>query len=195
MKSRLALAALLALPLALTAMPTAVEYLPGVLNLKHGVRLVDGSVLPAGRYDVQIHYKGWGNAAEFHFFTGGVFKGKTSAEARGFAPSAPAAVGGTGGAEGIKKSEAELKKVDPATQKGDYLKIEDIKGESADAKHKNKIDVQSAASFSWGAAGFRAGALGNDTLSGNGRVKISFDSSNSAAGFSAILPYVEKKGK
>jgi hypothetical protein len=192
MKARLALVAALFLPLGLSAMPTAVEYIPSKISLKQNVKLGDGSVLPAGSYDVQIHYKGFGNTAEFWFFTGGVLKGKTNAEARGFPSTAPAGVAG-------------------GSQAG-FLKLDGIKGESADAKHKDEIDYKeqkaddaalkikmdsfpkvedkssssaaSLQSISWGRPG--------QAVQTGGSVKLSFDSSNSSAGFSATLPLAQK---
>ncbi len=193
MKARLALVAALILPLGLSAMPTAVEFIPSKISLRQNVKLGDGSVLPAGSYDVQIHYKGFGNAAEFWFFTGGVLKGKTNAEARGFPSQAPAVVPGAGQTA---------------------LKLDGIKGESADAKHKDEIEVYkeqkaddgalkikmesfpkvedksssspvSVQSISWGRPG--------QAVQTGGSVKLSFDSSNSSAGFSATLPVVQTK--
>ena len=82
MKLRFALVA--AFVLCLTATASIVYQHPSGVTLTGPVRLTDGHVLAAGPYDVQIHYQGFGNTAEIWFFTGGVFKGKTNAEARGF---------------------------------------------------------------------------------------------------------------
>ena len=198
MKTRLALAVALALPLGVSAMPTAVEYIPSKISLKQNVKLGDGSVLPAGSYDVQVHYKGFGNTAEFWFFTGGVFKGKTNAEARGFPSTAPAGVA-------------------PAGQTA--IKFDGIKGESADHKHKDEIAADghkaddaalkikqesfpktedkwqpagATNAMGWDRSGFKAGSQGTAVPVGQS-VKVSFDSSNSAAGFSATLPVAQKK--
>ncbi len=214
MKSRLALAAALAIPLGLAAMPTAVEYLPATLDLRQGVRLADGSVLPAGHYDVQIHFKGWGTQAIFYFFQHGASKGKLNAEARGFPSSQPVAVGGAGGSDAHKAwTEG---KVDKAYVDKVYLEEADKRKGELEAVDKHKLEIEAAdkhkleasnelankkfvpaggpAAFSWGGAGFQAGGRGTATLTGNS-VKISFDSSNSAAGFSALVPAVMPAGK
>jgi hypothetical protein len=201
MKARLALVAALVLPLGLSAMPTAVEYLPSRISLKQAVKLGDGSVLPAGAYDVQIHYKGFGNAAEFSFFLGGVFKGKTNAEARGFPAAAP---GGVANPYTVKLQNADAKIGDvkgkdtsvdakgtkiyePAEQKGGNAlpKVADHKSQS----------VGAPAAFNWESLGFRKGQKGTIMQASPGMLKLSFDSANSAAGFNAILPYAEKARK
>ncbi|MGA7992519.1 MAG: hypothetical protein WCC53_13860 [Thermoanaerobaculia bacterium] len=219
MKAHLALAAALALPLGLAAMPTAVEYLPaGAVTLKQSVKLGDGSVLPAGPYDVQIHYKGFGNLAEFHFFQGGVFKGKTNAEARGFPSQAPATVNGGGTASlkmGIKGESTEKDHKDWSAYKEqtgykeqiahkDETAMKEVllkdqtgyKEQKTALKYEGKeVPASAGASqaFSWGGRGFDKGLQGSIVPVGRGMVKLLFDSKNSAAGFSAILPYVEKK--
>jgi hypothetical protein len=201
MKVRLALIAALALPLGLSAMPTAVEYLPARLSLPQAVKLADGSVLPAGKYDVQINYKGFGNAAEFVFLQGGAPKGKCPAEARGFPSQAPAGVGG--GSQTVKigdiKGEStekdhkaytvKMQPADPILQKG----VGDPSAAKVFPKVEDKSQVPNATqAFSWGAHGFNAGTPGKTAQAGQS-LKISFDSANSSAGFSALLPYVEKK--
>jgi hypothetical protein len=203
MKVRLALAAALALPLGLSAMPTAVEYLPTKISLSQAVKLGDGSVLPAGPYDVQIHYKGFGNAAELWFFQNGQLKGKNPAEARGFPSTAP----GAASESNVKLQKASydgkvFPKVEDSSQGKVFPKVE---GSSAQADHKGAIDYKeqkhpldpasARQSFSWGAYGFLDGQKGIVTPGPPSKVKLSFDSANSAAGFSAILPYVEKSGK
>lgn len=193
MKLRLALVAALALPVGLAAMPTAVEYLPSKIAIRQAVKLGDGSVLPAGAYDVQIHYKGFGNAAEFHFFLGGAFKGKTNAEARGFPSQAPA---GAADANTLQHTV----KLNPGTIAEDKHapapSDDKQKGNSA-AKVFPKVEQAGPAThaFSWEKAGFRAGLQGIAAPGGPGMLKLSFNSSDSAAGFSAILPYVEKARK
>jgi hypothetical protein len=191
MKKALAAAVLLAAgyaPAALNAYRTGIT-LPGA------VRLADGSVLPAGKYEVEIDYKGWGNAATLSFFQGGIFRGKSPAEARGFPSQPPGA----------------------AASSDTFAKIGDIKGEtlekSPDAKLKKvvlpgdeKVNVESKgfdkrdkvapvpAPFDWAHAGFPAGSPrpGIARTLGDGSVKLSFDSTNSAAGFNAILPFIER---
>lgn len=197
MKGRLAAAAVLLA--AATAFAALNAYRTGI-TLPQAVRLGDGSVLPAGRYDVQIDYKGFGNAAELHFFQGGVLKGKTPAEARGFPSQAP-----TGAAASQDKK----------IQKADiYPKVGDIKGETGavkevppDAKLKKVVgpgedktaknlewwDPTVLPAFDWQKAGFAAGAQGKAAPAGPGSLKLQFDSSNSAAGFSALLPAVQKQ--
>ncbi len=209
MKSRLALAAAaLAIPLGLAAMPTAVEYLPVTLDLAQGVRLADGSVLPAGHYDVQIHFQGWGNQAIFYFFQHASSKGRLIAEARGFPASQPVAVGGAGGVvagteykpqkdavyvDKSQKADVKLEEADKhklEIEAADKHKIE----ASTELTNKKFVPASGPAAFSWGAAGFQAGMRGRVMPIGNS-VKISFDSSNSAAGFTVTLPYLERKGK
>ncbi len=179
MKSSTLLAAALALPLGAFAMPTAVESLMSKLSLPQSVKLGDGSVLPAGKYDVQIEYRGNGNAAEFHFFQGGVFKGKTPAEARGFRAQAPVAVNGPG-------ATVEKDKVDVGSPLTDKSSAAATRGEKWTGFQK-----VSPGTFSWGAYGFKPGSQGK-VFTGPSSLKLQFDSSNSAAGFSAILPYIEK---
>lgn len=199
MKARLAAAALLLA--AATASAALNAYRTGI-TLPQAVRLGDGSVLPAGRYDVQIDYKGFGNAAELHFFQGGVLKGKTPAEARGFPAQAR-----TGA---VASQDKKIQKADI------YPKVGDIKGEtgavkevSPDAKLKKVVGpgedktaknlewsdptVLPPAAFDWQKAGFAAGAQGKAAPAGPGSLKLQFDSSNSAAGFSALLPAVQKQ--
>ena len=193
MKVRLALAAALSLSLGLSAMPTAVEYLPSKISLTQAVKLGDGSVLPAGPYDVQIHYKGFGNAAELQFFQNRVFKGKTNAEARGFPALAPA---GAASAQTVKlqKGTSEGKvfpKMEDSSQGKVFPKME---GSSQEADHKSQ-SVGAPAAFSWETFGFREGQKGIVNPGPPGMAKLSFDSANSAAGFNAILPYVEKGRK
>ena len=167
------------------------------ISLPQNVKLGDGSVLQAGKYDVQIDYKGFGNAAELRFFQGGVFKGKTTAEARGFPSAAPAGVSGDGNLahkaadpnletikQGLKVDANE--KWAPASDSDGYK--EHRKRTTRSRKRTAPGAVQS---FSWGAHGFAAGNVGKASISGNG-VKVTFDSSNSAAGFSAILPVMKK---
>ena len=89
MKAKLAAAVLL---LAAGTVSAALNAYRTGISLPQAVKLGDGSVLPAGKYDVQIDYKGYGNAAELLFLQGGVLKGKAPAEARGFPSQAPAAV-------------------------------------------------------------------------------------------------------
>ncbi|MCM3877360.1 MAG: hypothetical protein NEA02_13215 [Thermoanaerobaculia bacterium] len=197
MKVRLALAPALALSLGLSAMPTAVEYLPAKTSLPQAAKLGDGSVLPAGPYDVQIHFKGYGNAAELWFFQRDQLKGKSPAEARGFPSAAPGAAASASTlkqqkADGAKihdKGEISSPKVDDAAaQKGiNYPKME--------ATDKQHSPANAPAAFSWEKAGFQKGQKGIVTPGPPGKLKLSFDSANSAAGIIAILPYVEKQGK
>ena len=173
MKVRLALAASLlvfagAAGAALNAYRTAV-------TLPQGVKLGDGSVLISGIYDVEIHYKGFGNAAELLFFQKGNLKGKSPAEARGFPSTDPA-----GAAGGVDKVNADK------VAKMDF----DYKTHAVSSLPAGAPD-----SFSWGARGFNPGTQGKVVPAGRGSVKLLFDSSNSAAGFNAILPYVEKGTK
>lgn len=180
MKLRLALAAVLALPLAAAA--GIIMELPASLALPKAVRLADGSVLPAGPYDVQIHYKGFGNAADLWFFQKGLLKGKSPAEARGFPAQAPPGGGGATGAVGDKSTP-----LSPNAQKG----VADVipKVESG-----QKVTFAGApASFSWEKAGFRKGQKGIVSPGPPGMLKLSFDSANSAAGVIAILPYIEQR--
>lgn len=155
------------------------------ISLPQAVKLADGSVLPAGKYDVEIHFRGSGNAAELHFLRGGELKGKAPAEARGFPSVGPLD-------KGIQKGNA-------ASGHDAFAKIGDIKGESTDSKHKDEIEAVKKPTpgamreFSWGKAGFPEGRKGVVTKGPPGMLKLSFDSTNSAAGFSALLPYVEAK--
>lgn len=188
MKARFAPAALLAFSCGAFAMPTAVEYLPAKITLKQAVKLGDGSVLPAGAHDVQIHYKGFGNTAELWFFTGGVFKGKSPAEARGF-PSAPPGA--------ATDSTVKLQKVSPGLEKdapeAKFQKVVEPVDQKGDKWEKEKwMPAGAPAEFNWKRVGFQQGMTGHAAPAGPGTVKLTFDSSNSAAGFSAILPYVEK---
>jgi hypothetical protein len=203
MKAGLAFA--IALVFSLTAAAgIVIEEFPASLALKQAVRLGDGSVLPAGRYDVRIGYKGFGNAAEFRFFQGGALKGTCPAEARGFPSQAPAGVNGDGrtavkmydikGESTEKDHKAytvKLQTADPAAQK--------VAGDPSAGKVFPKVEDKSqvpgaAQAFSWGAHGFNPGTLGKTAPFGQG-LKISFDSANSAAGFSAMLPVVQKGAK
>ena len=180
MKSRVLLAFALAVPLGLLAMPTAVENLPSKITLPQAVKLGDGSVLPAGQYDVQIEYRGYGSAAELHFFQRGVFKGKAPAVARGFTAQAPVAVNGPG---------ATVEKDKVSGPLADKSSAAATRGEKWTGLQK-----VSPGAFSWGAYGFKPGSQGN-VFAGPSSLKLQFDSSNSAAGFSAILPYIEKARK
>ena len=80
-------------------------------------------------------------------------------------------------------------KLDPAVQKGvqgNFPKVETgDKGSPAGAP----------AAFSWANFGFREGQKGSVTPGPPGMSKLSFDSANSAAGFSALLPAVQKGAK
>ncbi len=190
MKTRLVLAAALTLSLAATA-GIVIEELPASLSLKQSIRLADGSVLPAGSYAVQIHYKGFGNAAEFWFFQGGVLKGKSPAVARGFPSVAPAGVNGDGqtalkidGEASEKDHKAFTVKLQPADKLGTANDKSSYKEQKADS-------AVAGQSFTWGAHGFAPGLTGNALLTG-GSVNVSFNSSNSSAGFSALLPAVRK---
>lgn len=192
MKSRVLLAAALAVPLGLSAMPTAVESFLSKVSLNQAVKLVDGSVLPASAYDVKIDYRGYGNAAELLFFQGGVFKGKTRAEARGFPTVAPAGAVGANTVKLEKETTGDIEKVSPGLKEKKMISTAD------DAAAKNFWKVSPAGiplEFSWEKAGFHAGQVGVVSPGPRGTVKLSFDSSNSAAGFSAILPYIEKARK
>lgn len=180
MNVRLALVAALALPLGLSAMPTAVEYLPSTITLNQDVKL-GNSVLKAGSYEVQIHYKGFGSSAELQFFQNRVFKGKTNAEARGFPSTAPGAADPNAGK--LQKISPELKIEDQTAHKDQSS----YKLQKADYKEQKADTPDALQSFSWGTHGFAPGATGNALQTG-GSVKLSFNSSNSAAGFSATLP-------
>jgi len=184
MKATLAAAVLL---VAAASAPAAIDAYMTFVTLPQPVRLGDGSVLPAGKYDVKIDYKGFGGSAEFLFLQGGVLKGRTPAEARGFPSQAPAGDGKTVSDESPKEQTADKTvKLDPAAQKG-------IQGNFPKTETGDKWSpAGGAAAFSWSAQGFHAGAQGKTSLVGRGTLKISFDSANSAAGFSALLPAVQK---
>jgi hypothetical protein len=211
MKAKLAAAVLV---LAAASASAALNAYRTGINLPQAVKLGDGSVLPAGRYDVEIDYKGFGNAAELRFLQGGVLKGKAPAEARGFPAQA------TAGA--IAPADKKVQKANEATSSDIFAKLGDIKGESVktesapDAKMAKVVDpnVQKGApntfpkvesadkwspagsgaphSFSWGAHGFNPGMAGKASLAGNS-VRLQFDSANSSAGFSALLPAVKTR--
>ncbi len=189
MKARFTLAASLALSLAATA-GVVVEELPGTVALTEPVRLTDGHVLPAAPYDVKIHYQGFGNTAEIWFFTGGVFKGKTNAEARGFPSLAPAGAAAPGDAK-LKKYDPEIKgETDPAAGKV-FPKVEGP-DDKVDKKYIKMSPATATESFSWGAHGFQKGMKGQAVSSIAGFVKLSFDSANSPAAFVATLPVAGK---
>ena len=116
------------------------------INFSQAVKLPDGKILPAGLYDVEIEYKGFGNTAQFHFFPVKVQTplGTAPAEARGFPSEVP---------------------------------------QGNTARYPPKY-------FDWKTAGF-SGAPGKSSPAGQS-VKISIDSSNSAAGFFAVLPAAPK---
>ncbi|MEO8056333.1 MAG: hypothetical protein ABI768_14330, partial [Acidobacteriota bacterium] len=173
MKATLAAAVLI---VAAAAAPAAVNAYMTFVTLPQAVKLGDGSVLPAGKYDVQIEYKGFGNAAELHFFQNKVFKGKTNAEARGFPSTAP---GGATDASTVKMQKADKK-------------VFDVKGESADAKmvKMNDAAAQKAnqifpkvedkwqpagapGAFSWANFGFREGHKGIVTPGPPSMLKLS----------------------
>jgi hypothetical protein len=194
MKARFVALAALALSVAATA-GIVIEELPAHLSLRQSVRLADGSVLPAGSYDVKIEYRGWGNAATLHFFQKGVPKGSSPAEARGFPAQAPPVLAEPVENKKYQKADEAGAKLDAADAKvvkiepgDDKIKIQD-KWQPAD---KSWVPPGSPQTFSWGAHGFSPGATGKTAPAGPGQVKLLFDSANSAAGFSAILPYVEK---
>jgi hypothetical protein len=187
MRLRLALVAACAVSFSAAGGIIPTDKLPVSLSLPQAVRLADGSVLPAGPYDVQIHYKGFGNAAELWFFQKGQLKGKSPAEARGFPSAAP---GGAASASTVK-----LQKVSP---EGTFQKVES----SPEGKVFPKVEASdkwspagAPAGLSWETFGFREGHKGTVTPGPPNMLKLSFDSANSAAGFSAILPYVEKGRK
>jgi hypothetical protein len=186
MKTRLATVALLVAAAAASAAVNA--YRTGI-SLPQAVKLGDGSVLPAGPYDVQIHYKGFGNAAELWFFRGGVLKGKSPAEVRGFPSTEPAGAA----------SEASPKLQKASSEGKVFPKVESSSpGGAGDLAADHKDWSQSAGAhgdFAYEKAGFRAGQKGTVMQASPGMLKLSFDSANSAAGFSAILPYVEKGRK
>jgi hypothetical protein len=171
MKTRLAIVALL---VAAAAASAAVNAYRTWISLPQAVKLGDGSVLPAGPYDVQIHYKGFGNAAELWFFRGGVLKGKSQAETHGFPSTQPPSAA----------SEASPK-LQKASSEGNLA-----------ADHKDWSQSAGAhGDFAYEKAGFRAGQKGTVMQASPRMLKLSFDSANSAAGFSANLPYFEKGRK
>jgi len=195
--------------------PTAVapfDYFRTAINFKQSVQLGDGSVLPAGRYDVQIHFKGTGSVAEFDFLQGGVVKGRQRGEARGF----PAAGGGTLAPAAAQQAykDASLKITNPGAVQDktsplspqykeqataskietNASKVESVKIESLDKDHKTWTSPGQAHGFSWGAAGFGPGTQLKQTA-GGGTLRLELDSSNSPAGVIAILkllPAVQK---
>jgi hypothetical protein len=192
MKARLVLAAACAVSLAVSFVaaggadnrsdsPPSARFmppdkLPVSFSLPQAVRLTDGSVLPAGPYDVQIHYKGFGNAAELWFFQQGQLKGKNSAEVRGVPSTAPGVATGETIVK-LQKASSEGK-VFPKSEAGDKWSPAGAPG-----------------AFAWDKAGFRAGQTGVVTPAGPRMLKLSFDSANSAAGFFVNLPYFEKGRK
>lgn len=186
----LAAAVLAAAVLVAVHAPAALNAYRTGITLPQAVKLGDGSVLPAGRYDVEIEYRGFGNTAEFHFFQGGVLKGKTPAEARGFPSQAPVVQGGNQADYVPKGGDAAQKgvKLDTADQKV----IKQDAAKKYDSAEKVRGDGASPqASFSWGSHGFNPGALGKTSPQGQG-IRLSFDSANGPAGFSALLPAVKK---
>lgn len=187
MKAPFALVAALALPLGLSAMPTAVESPASNIVLQQDVKLADGFVLPAGAYDVKIEYRG-GNAAELHFYQGGVFKHKNPAEARGF-PAHPG-VGSQTGGQFPKVVVESSPKLDKSSSSADNANLKQDKYPG----NEKPVSAGAPQAFSWEAYGFK-GAPGRVVPAGKGQVKLLFDSTNSAAGFSAILPYIEKARK
>jgi hypothetical protein len=185
MKAKLAITLLLALGVASGAAAAIDSYMTSIAT-GQDVRLLDDKVLPAGKYDVQIHYQGFGNSAELWFFKGGVLKGKAHAEARGFPAQAPAAT---------KLSEGKLQKGVPEI-KGDDKYAATDKTDPAAGKVFPKVEGPGAGptalhTFSWGAHGFNPGLTGKATPVGQS-LKLSFDSANSAAGFVATLPVAGK---
>ncbi len=185
MKVRLALAASLlvfagAAGAALNAYRTAV-------TLPESVKLGDGSVLIAGLYDVEIHYKGFGGAAEMWFLQEGQLKGKTGAEARGFPSKDPAAVNGESETVKLKPGNDKTVKLQPADDKG-------VKLAPAGDHWPKLLPAGGPQGFSWSLYGFNPGITGKAAPAGH-ELKISVDSRNSAAGFSAILPFIEKGRK
>jgi hypothetical protein len=177
------------------------------VNFGKPVQLGDGSVLPAGRYDVQINFAGKGNTAEFVFLQHGAVKGRQRGEARGFPVAGP--VGQSPAATYLKYEDPALKvkstggvqdKTTPLNpqykEQGTALKevgagkVIDIKGESQDKDHKGEVvGVAQARPFSWGAAGFGPGTQLKQT-EGGGTLTLNLDSTNSPAGIIAILKLV-----
>jgi opacity protein-like surface antigen len=181
MKATLAAAVLL---VAAATASAAIDAYMTFVTLPQAVKLGDGSVLPAGKYDVKVDYKGFGGSAEFLFLQGGVLKGRTPAEARGFPQQAP------GGAPDVITVKPE--KFAPA------VKYEDakgqVKGENLDPIQKGVPAGGAPHEFAWGPQGFPPGIVGKTTPAGKS-LKISVDSANSAAGFSALLPAIQKGAK
>jgi hypothetical protein len=182
------------------------------IRLGKAVQLGDGSVLPAGSYDVRIHYAGQGNVAEFEFLRAGVVKGRQRGEARGVSGS---------GAKALPPSATQLKYEDPNLKvkstgevqdkssqpspqdkaQGTALKYETsagkvagVKGENQDKDHKSWTSPGQAQAFSWGAAGFGPGTQLKQT-EGGGTLRLELDSSNSSAGIIAILKVVPAGAK
>ena len=197
MKKMLAAALLLAAGLAAGALNA---YRTGI-SLSHPVRLADGSVLPAGKYDVEIEYRGWGDAATLNFLQGGVLKGKAPAEARGFPATDPSITTATGQhfPKLEQKGEPPAVKIEelPEVKLKKVVEPGDDKVQKVDKWEKwDKVAPVGAPSFDWAHAGFGTPPRpGLARALGDGSVKLSFDSSNSAAGFTAILPFIERKGK
>lgn len=186
-KLRLVIAAVCAVSFSAAGGIMPPDKLPVSLSLPQAVRLADGAALPAGPYDVQIHYKGFGNAAELWFFQKGQLKGKSLAEARGFPSAAP---GGAASASTVK--------LQKASSEGKVFPKVESSSAAADHKaadHKDWSQAGAPGAFSWENLGFRKGQKGLVMQAAPGMLKLSFDSSNSAAGFNAILPYVEKGSK
>ena len=175
MKARLLIAATL-LVAAGAASAALNAYRTGI-SLQQGVRLGDGTVLPAGEYEVEINYKGYGNAAELLFSQKGNLLGRCPAEARGFLATAN------------QVSEVHVRAWDPAQSK-------QIVGSSkSGAQPATTAPMGAPAAFSWEKSGFRAGQKGVAAPGSPGMLKLSFDSSHSSAGIIAVLPYVEKGTK
>jgi hypothetical protein len=188
MKARIAAAVLL---VAAASAPAAIDSYMTFVTLPQAVKLGDGSVLPAGRYDVKIEYKGFGNAAEFQFLKGGVLKGKTPAEARGFPSQAPPASTARKAGEGQKDfPKVEQTDVKLTTAQATDTHLKRVEGESTHKDHKGEIAI-APQSFSWSAHGFAPGIAGKTVPTGKS-LKLSFDSAKSAAGFSALLPAIQK---
>jgi hypothetical protein len=188
MKLRLAPAALL---LACLSASAALNAYRTTINFSQAVKLPDGNILRAGLYDVEIEYKGFGNTAQFHFFKGKTPLGTMPAEARGF-PSQPPPADGKAG---------DVKKFDPTKVEVDDTKLKKPSNPSdQNAKVLDKTtplgdkwpgESPDAHAFSWGAYGFTPTVTGKSVPVGQS-VKISIDSSNSAAGFFAVLPAAPK---
>ena len=174
MKARLLIAATL-LVAAGAASAALNPYRTGI-SLAQGVRLGDGTVLPPGAYDVEINYKGFGNAAELLFFQKGNLKGRCPAEARGFPATAN------------QVSEVHVRAWDPGPSK-------QIVGSPAAGAPGTTGPPADPAAFSWEKSGFRAGQKGVASPGSPGLLKLSFDSSHSSAGIIAVLPYIEKGTK